>query len=76
LKRTAKGGEVQLQFVVGCDGLVDSSTVAVLRSTDSLFTRPSVKAIIGFRFSPATLNGHAVAYRLLQVVRFQMGENP
>jgi TonB family protein len=70
LKRVGKGGEVKLRFVVGCDGRVDPSTVAVIWSTDSLFSRPSVTAIVGSSFAPATLNGRVVAYWAIQKVRF------
>lgn len=72
LKRAGKGGEVKLQFVVGCDGEVDPSTVVVIWSTDSLFSRQAVTAIVGTSFAPATLNGRVVAYWAVMKVRFTM----
>lgn len=69
-------GDVRVQFVVGCDGRVDSTTVAVLSATDSLFAKAAVTAMVASAFSPAMLDGRAVRYRREQVIRFQLSEKP
>ena len=76
LRLTSQGGEVRIHFTVGCDGRVDSTTVTVIRSTDSLFTRPALVSVVGSEYSPAMMNGHAVSYRLEQAVRFTITKGP
>lgn len=76
LWRSKVTGAVRLQFIMGCDGRVDASTVVVRESTDTLFTRSAVTAILGSRFSPAMLNGRAVPYRKEQVIRFELRKAP
>ncbi len=75
LRFTKSKGEVRVRMIVGCNGRVDSATVAVVRSTDSLFTRAAIVAIVRSEFTPATLKGHAVAYRMEQVVRFRINDD-
>jgi len=76
LWRSGVTGAVRLQFVVGCDGRVDSTTVVVRESTDTLFTSAAVTTIVGAEFIPAMLNGRVVSYRKEQVVRFQLSTAP
>jgi TonB family protein len=76
LRRSGVTGAVRLQFVVGCDGRVDSTTVVVRESNDTLFTSAAVTTIVGAEFTPAMLNGRAVSYRKEQVVRFQLTAAP
>jgi TonB family protein len=76
LRRRGVTGEVRLQFVIGCDGRVDSTTVMISSTTDSLFTGSAIAAIVGTEFSPAMLNGRAVAYREELAIRFRLSTGP
>ncbi len=76
LWRSKVTGAVRLQFIIGCDGRVDSSTVVVRKSTDTLFTRSAVTTIVDAKFTPAMLNGRAVPYRKEQVIRFELTKAP
>ena len=63
-------GMVALQFVVGCTGRVDSSSVRVMRATDSAFIRPAIEVVLKSRYRPALLRGRKVAVPIEQIVRF------
>jgi TonB family protein len=76
LWRSGVTGAVRLQFVVGCNGRVDSTTVVVRESTDSLFTSAAIATVLASEFSPAMLDGRVVPYRKEQVVRFELTQNP
>ena len=76
LWRSGVTGAVRLQFIVGCDGRVDSTTVVVRESADTLFVSAAVTMILRSEFSPAMLNGRVVPYRKEQVIRFQLTTEP
>jgi TonB family protein len=76
LWRSGVTGAVRLQFVVGCNGRVDSTTVVVRESTDSLFTSAAIATVLASEFRPAMLDGRVVPYRKEQVVRFELTQNP
>ena len=76
LRRRGVTGEVRLQFVIGCDGRVDSTTVVISSTTDSLFTGSAIASVVGTEFSPAMLNGRAVAYRMELAIRFRLSTGP
>lgn len=66
------GGLVELIFVVGCDGRVDSSSIAVKSASDSAFIAPALVAMAKTEFAPATSGGKKVAMRVLQRVAFDV----
>ncbi|MES2305174.1 MAG: TonB family protein [Gemmatimonadota bacterium] len=66
----AVGGKVELSFVVGCDGRVDSASIVVNSASDSAFIAPALLAMAKTEFVPATSNGKKVAMRVLQRVTF------
>lgn len=76
LRRSGVPGEVRLRFVIRCDGRVDSTTIVISSTTDSLFTGSAIEAVVGTEFSPATLNGRAVAYRQELAIRFRLSAGP
>jgi TonB family protein len=74
LRESGVGGTVQLAFVVGADGQVGS--VRVLSASDSSFAVPTVQAISRLRFSPARVQGRAVAVRVEQPVAWRVQPLP
>lgn len=50
MKAVGVGGETVLTFQVRADGLVDSSSVAVVRTSNQAFVRTSIAAIRAWRF--------------------------
>jgi hypothetical protein len=68
---TALGsGRVLLEFVIGTDGWVDRQTVVPIAATDPVFVRPSVEALVGSRFTPATCRGTPIATVARQSINF------
>jgi hypothetical protein len=68
---TALGsGRVLLEFVIGADGWVDRQTVVPIAATDPVFIRPSVDALVGSRFTPATCRGTRIATVARQSINF------
>src|SRR5690606_32347907 len=70
LRREGTGGVVRLQYVVDCAGRVDSTSVRVLTSPDERLSDAAVFAIRHTRFTPATLEGRPVVYRMEHNIRF------
>lgn len=64
------GGVVELMFIVGCDGRVDSSSIVVKRASDTAFTPSAISAMAHTEFKPATSHGKKVAMRIVQRVNF------
>jgi TonB family protein len=59
--RSAKvEGEVLAQFIVDENGVADTASFRVLKSTHDLFSITVRDALAGFRFYPAELNGRPV----------------
>ncbi len=50
MKAVGVDGETVLTFHVRADGLVDSSSVAVVRASNQAFVRTSIEAVRGWRF--------------------------
>jgi TonB family protein len=68
-------GMVFLQFVVDTTGRADTTTVKVLRSTDSLFTN-AVRAVLpNMRFSPATIRSLKVRQLVQQPFQFTLSRS-
>ncbi|HEX2079778.1 MAG TPA: energy transducer TonB [Longimicrobium sp.] len=74
LRDAGVGGEVYVEFVVGVDGV--PREVRVVSASDSGFAAPTVQAISGLRFSPAQVQGHAVAVRVTQPIHWRIAGAP
>lgn len=60
LRQAGVEGEVMVQFVVDENGMADTSTFKVLKSTHDLFTMAVRKALPDMRYSPALIGGKKV----------------
>lgn len=71
----AKGvaGSVLAEFVVDTAGMVEAGTVAVVSSTDPLFSSAVLKSLGNVRYIPAMKSGHAVRQVVHQPYRFVPG---
>jgi protein TonB len=65
-------GEVLAQFIVDEDGVVDSTSFSVVRSTHELFTNAVLGSIRSFRFYPAQLNGQRVKQLVQMPFQFSL----
>jgi TonB family protein len=74
LRSTGVGGTVQVAFIVGPDGA--PGDVRVISTPDSSFSAPSVQAISLLRFTPAQVQGRAVAVRVEQPITWQSEAAP
>jgi hypothetical protein len=69
-------GSVQAIYVVDTTGMVDTTTVEVVRSDDPRFTE-SVRTALGqMRFRPATRGGKPVRQLVAQQFRFRIDPAP
>lgn len=67
-------GQVLMQFVVGTDGLADTSTFKVLMSTHQLFTNAVLRALPTMRFFPAEVGGKPVKELVQMPFQFNLGQ--
>lgn len=74
LRDAGVGGEVHVEFVVGTDGV--PREVQVLSASDSSFGAPTVRALSALRFSPAQVQGRAVAVRVTQPIHWRIEAAP
>lgn len=72
LRRANIEGTVLAQFIVDENGLADSTSLTVLRSTHDLFTNAVLGSIKSFRFSPAELNGQRVKQLVQMPFQFSL----
>ncbi|HTC23841.1 MAG TPA: energy transducer TonB [Gemmatimonadales bacterium] len=63
-------GTVYVQFVVDTTGLVDTASIRILSSPDSLFEQSVRSALSSTRFRPAKRSGHKVRQLVEQHFRF------
>ena len=71
LRRAGVSGAVEVEYVVGKDGRVDSQSLRVLTTDHERFTAAVVQALRGARFKAARRAGQAVAVLVRQTVRFR-----
>jgi hypothetical protein len=64
-------GEVQMQFVVGPDGRARPETYRLLRTTAPEFARAVREVLPTYRYSPAMIDGKAVAMVVQQAFEFK-----
>jgi TonB family protein len=74
LRRANVEGTVLAQFIVDENGLADSTSFTVLRSTHDLFTEAVLSSIKSFRFSPAELNGQRVKQLVQMPFQFSLSK--
>lgn len=71
LRRAGVSGAVEVEYVVGKDGRVDSRSLQVLTTDHDRFTASVIQALRGARFKAARRNGQPVAVLVRQTVRFR-----
>jgi protein TonB len=74
LRASGVEGEVLAQFVVDTNGVVDVSTLKVLRSTDSAFTVAVREALPHFRFAPAEVGGRHLKQLMQMPFQFNLAK--
>ena len=72
MRQANREGEVLAQFIVDERGIVDPSTLKVLKSTDPAFTAAVQTALPTMRFSPARVKGRAVKQMVQQPFTFAL----
>jgi TonB family protein len=63
-------GRVELEFVVGVNGTVDTNSLKIISSTHAAFEAPVRAAVLGARYTPGQNGGKPVPVRLRTVARF------
>lgn len=63
-------GTVNIAFIIDKEGNVRNPYV--LESNNPWFERPAIDAILGWKFQPAEMNGHAVDTRVAQRIDFDL----
>lgn len=71
-KRNSLTGEVVVEFVVNERGEVLSPRI--VRSTDSVFEAPTLRAVSKWRFSPGKKDGRPVRFRMMVPIVFNLNE--
>lgn len=71
LRRAGISGAVEVEYVVGEDGRVDSRSLQVLTTDHDRFTDSVLQALQGARFKAARRGGRAVAVLVRQTIRFR-----
>ncbi len=69
-RRIRKEGTVILEAIITSDGTVDE--VKVLKSADAILDEAAKRAVMRWRYRPATLNGRAVRVYLTVTVSFRL----
>ena len=72
LKAAGVEGETIASFVVDTAGLVDVSTLKIIKTTDKLFAESVAAALANMRFTPALIGGRKVKQVVMQPFVFQM----
>lgn len=65
-------GVVQLRYVVGTNGRVESNSITVVSSTNKAFEAAAIDAIRSARYSPAKVRGTPVRQLVQQTLRFTL----
>jgi protein TonB len=63
-------GAVELEYVIGISGRVDTASIMIRSSSHPLFTESAVAALGNARFRPALRHGRPVAVLVRQRIRF------
>lgn len=70
LRGVGLNGAVELEYVIGTGGRVDTASVTIRSSSHPLFTQSAIAALSGARFRPALRKGRPVAVLVRQRIRF------
>jgi outer membrane biosynthesis protein TonB len=76
LRNQGVRGEVRLRLLIGCDGAVDTASTSVVTYSDRGFVKSAITAANTSKFTPATIDGRPVPYRLETSVRYLIGHRP
>ena len=71
LRRAGVSGSVEIEYVVGTNGLVEPRSIRVLSTDHDRFTSAVFRAFGGVRFKAARKAGQVVAVRVRQIIRFR-----
>lgn len=69
-----RDGFVLLQFIVGTDGRVDSSSIQVVRATDGRFIEAAKLMALESQYAPGVERGSPTAIMIQQPYRFRGGQ--
>lgn len=72
LRAAGVEGETVVEYAVGEDGRVDTSSVRVIQATHPGFIPPVLTALASARFTPAQLAGAPIAVRVRQRIVFRV----
>lgn len=72
LRQVGIEGWVQLRYIVGRDGIAETGSIVVERSSNASFELPAMDAIRLAHFKPARIRGRAVRQVVEQLVRFAL----
>jgi TonB family protein len=75
MRMANREGEVLAQFVVNEQGVVETTSFKVLKSSDPAFTAAVRNALPGMRFRPAVVGGRAVKQLVQQPFTFGLQRN-
>jgi TonB family protein len=75
MRSAKREGEVLAQFVVDAKGMVETSTLKVLKSTDPAFTKAVAEALPTMRFTPARVHGTPVKQLVEQPFTFELARH-
>ena len=75
LKHAGVTGEVIASMVVDTFGLVDPSTLRIIKSSHQLFTQSVESAIPSMRFTPARVGGRGVKQLVMLPFQFQIPDS-
>jgi outer membrane biosynthesis protein TonB len=67
---------VLAQFTVGTDGMADTATFKVLKSTHELFSQAVKQSLAGMHFNPAEVGGKPVKQLVQMPFQFSLTKEP
>jgi TonB family protein len=70
LKAAGVEGGVTIEYIVGTNGLADSASIRVIAADFEAFGKAAAGAVLRSQYRPGSTNGHPVAVRVRQMVRF------
>ena len=74
MRRYGLRGEVTIEFTVSSEGAVKSPVI--ISSNNPAFDEPALRALLAWKFQPATRNGQPVELKLRVPIIFQIGDLP
>jgi TonB family protein len=75
LKAAGIEGQTIASFVVDTTGVVDASTLKIIKTTDQLFAQSVAAALPNMRFTPALIGGRKVKQVVMQPFMFQVARD-